>query len=107
MKRSHLEALEVPEFILKDDPSCANVDPELFFPQEYEALNGRVNHVYKNYPQAKEICNKCPLVVDCLAYALKNGEIGIWGGTTEEQRKNLRRRYRMGQVKQYKTPITW
>ena len=107
MKRSRLDSLEVPEFILKDNPNCATVDPELFFPQELEGLNGRITYVYKNYPQAKQVCNNCPLIMECLEYALKNGELGIWGGTTEEQRKNLRRKHRLGQVKQYKTPITW
>lgn len=26
-------------------------------------------------------------------YAIKNGEVGIWGGTTERQRNKIRNRY--------------
>ena len=107
MKNMYLENLQVPDFILKDNPACANVDPELFFPHEYEGVTGKPRMVYKNLPEAKEICRSCPLVVDCLEFALKNGEIGIWGGTTEEQRQGLRRKHRITGVKQYRTPITW
>lgn len=107
MRPSQLEKLEVPNFVLKDDPACAQVDPELFFPQEFEAINGKVRMVYKDLREAKEVCSKCPLITDCLIYALKNGEMGIWGGTTEEQRQGLRRKHRIPSVKQYKTPITW
>ena len=107
MSRSRLQSLEVPEFLHKDDALCANVDPELFFPEEREYIDGKIHSVYTNYPAAKEICMKCPLIADCLAYALKNGEFGIWGGTTEEQRKGLRRRNGITGVSRYKTPITW
>lgn len=42
---------------------------------------------------AKEVCGECPVKVDCLDYALEtNQDSGIWGGTSEEERRTLRRR---------------
>lgn len=41
--------------------------------------------------RALETCDRCPVIHECLNYALTHGERdGIWGGTTAKQR------YRMG-----------
>ena len=41
---------------------------------------------------AAAICNGCPVQEPCLEYALDNVErFGIFGGTTEKQRRRLRR----------------
>ncbi|MFD7966657.1 WhiB family transcriptional regulator [Streptomyces zaomyceticus] len=43
--------------------------------------------------QAKAICSDCSVRTRCLAYALDNRiEHGIWGGTTERERRRLLRR---------------
>lgn len=66
---------------------CKSVDPDLFFPEDYEDR--------KTVLGAKAICKDCPLTVACLEYALgDSGLDGIWGGTTPQERKNLRRRKR-------------
>ena len=42
--------------------------------------------------RAKAICATCPDKAECLAWALRVGEpVGIWGGTTPEERRYLRR----------------
>jgi WhiB family redox-sensing transcriptional regulator len=42
--------------------------------------------------QAKTICFSCPVRTECLAYALEHRiEHGIWGGTTERERRGLQR----------------
>lgn len=42
---------------------------------------------------AKTICQKCPVVAECLADALDNRtEYGVWGGMTERERRALLRR---------------
>lgn len=86
----------LPEFLDKGEALCAEVDPELFFPQEVELTKDNTVpvSVYKDVAAAKEICKKCPLVADCLAYSLNNHVIGVWGGTTERQRDQLRKRNR-------------
>ena len=35
---------------------------------------------------AKNICNTCPVRVQCRDYALSTRVTGIWGGTTEAER---------------------
>jgi WhiB family redox-sensing transcriptional regulator len=43
--------------------------------------------------QAKEVCQRCPVIVECLAEALDNRtEFGVWGGMTERERRALLRR---------------
>jgi WhiB family redox-sensing transcriptional regulator len=61
--------------------ACRGVDTEIFFPttsdEEAEAL---------------AICAECPVRAQCLEYALRGRESnGIWGGTTPEQRRRIRR----------------
>lgn len=82
--------LEIPKFILEGTPACSNVDPELFYPQEIEITKTKVVTKYINATAAKKICGDCPLKLKCLEYALNNEEIGIWGGTTEYQREELK-----------------
>jgi hypothetical protein len=36
----------------------------------------------------------CPVVGECLNFALTNGCIGVWGGTSERERRRLRSRGR-------------
>ena len=39
---------------------------------------------------AKNACTACPVISQCLAYALENGENeGIWGGTTPRERRAI------------------
>lgn len=58
---------------------CRQTDPELWFPE-----------VGSSATAAKRICQQCPVLEQCLAYALENQEKGIWGGTSEKQRQKLR-----------------
>lgn len=44
--------------------------------------------------QAKVICQRCPVVAECLADALDNRtEFGVWGGMTERERRAILRRH--------------
>lgn len=64
----------------------SGVDPEIFFPvsEAGPALN--------QVAEAKAICARCPVTSECLAWALRAGEpVGVWGGTTPEERRYLRR----------------
>jgi WhiB family redox-sensing transcriptional regulator len=41
---------------------------------------------------AKGVCDSCDARTSCLEFALAtNQESGIWGGTTEEERRKLRK----------------
>lgn len=37
--------------------------------------------------RAKVICSTCPVRSDCLDFAIENEQQGIWGGTTEDERR--------------------
>ncbi|MCZ4515672.1 WhiB family transcriptional regulator [Streptomyces sp. ActVer] len=42
---------------------------------------------------AERLCAGCPVVVECLAYAMADRRLsGVWGGTTEVERRRLRAR---------------
>ena len=60
---------------------CAQTDPDAFFPDKGGP-----------YRAAKAVCARCDVRADCLAHALADsGLAGVWGGTTEHQRRLLRR----------------
>jgi WhiB family redox-sensing transcriptional regulator len=44
--------------------------------------------------QAKAVCRRrCPVQEQCLQWALDTGQsIGVWGGTSENERRALKRR---------------
>jgi WhiB family redox-sensing transcriptional regulator len=43
--------------------------------------------------EAKSVCQTCPYMVECGAYAIANPEErGVWGGLSEEDRRQFRRR---------------
>jgi WhiB family redox-sensing transcriptional regulator len=70
----------------RDDAACLDADPDLFFPV------GTTGPALDQTDQAKRICQACPVRKRCLAWALELGAAaGIWGGTTEDERRALRR----------------
>lgn len=40
--------------------------------------------------KAKQICAECPVITECLEFALETETLGIWGGTTEGERRMMR-----------------
>jgi WhiB family redox-sensing transcriptional regulator len=66
--------------------ACLAADPDLFFP--ISATGSSAAQV----AEAKAICASCPVLSDCLGFALAQRDMqGIWGGTTDSERKQLRR----------------
>jgi WhiB family redox-sensing transcriptional regulator len=60
---------------------CTSCDPEMFF------VEGAVS----NY--LRRLCLSCPVQADCLLHALADPTlVGVWAGTTAEERRRLRRR---------------
>lgn len=59
---------------------CAQTDPEEFFPGKGESVR-----------RAKRVCMACTSRVACLEEALADPTLqGIWGGTSERERKHMR-----------------
>ena len=66
---------------------CRTQDPELFFPI------GTTGPASLQVDDAKAVCRRCPVVEDCLTWALETGQdAGVWGGTSEDERRALKRR---------------
>lgn len=67
--------------------ACSGYPNTLFFPAGDTPDEGSLD-------KAKAICSVCPVIEDCLEYALEtNQRSGIWGGTSEKERKSLRRKW--------------
>lgn len=95
IRNSDFSNMKFPEFTRGGIAKCIEADPEIFYPREIENHKSNViSQVYESEALAKETCRDCPLIAACLEFSLLNNEIGIWGGTTENDRKALRRRMR-------------
>jgi WhiB family redox-sensing transcriptional regulator len=68
--------------------ACRDAPPDLFFPvSHFGPAEEQIN-------EAKMICARCPVRAECLRHALRSGEAsGIWGGTTEYERRRIRRQH--------------
>jgi len=67
--------------------ACRSADPDLFFPISDSGP------AREQAAKAKAICATCRVQRECLAFALRTGQVhGIWGGTTEDERAAARRR---------------
>jgi WhiB family redox-sensing transcriptional regulator len=68
---------------------CRETDPALFFPV------GTTPTALEEAEAAKAVCTRCPVREPCLEFALQtNQQAGIWGGTTEEERRAVYRQRR-------------
>lgn len=64
-----------------DDAICREIGTDVFFPDGDASPRAAV-----------EACRRCEVEIECLDYALRIGPVsGIWGGTTEGERRRLRR----------------
>jgi WhiB family redox-sensing transcriptional regulator len=83
--RSLSLSIELDEW--REHSACRDTDPDLFFPV------GTTGPAIEQIETAKAVCRACDVQKDCLEYALStNQDSGIWGGTSEEERRAIRRR---------------
>ena len=69
--------------------ACADADSALFFPI------GVTGPAVPQIAAAKAVCARCSVRAACLEFAIaSNQEYGVWGGTSEEERRALRRAWR-------------
>ena len=73
------DALELGDWVTHG--ACGDADPDLFFPSTSAQA-----------AQAIAICRRCPVMMQCRAYARAAGEdAGIWGGERQEDRARATR----------------
>jgi Transcription factor WhiB. len=66
---------------------CREEDPELFFPI------GNTGPALAQIEEAKAVCRRCPVMLECLVWAMQTGqEHGVWGGMSEDERRTTKRR---------------
>jgi WhiB family redox-sensing transcriptional regulator len=68
-----------------DQANCLGVDPELFFP-----IGAIAPSTEKTL---RKICMSCNVFWECYDYALGVKVEGFWAGTTDTQRKQLRKEF--------------
>jgi WhiB family redox-sensing transcriptional regulator len=67
--------------------ACIDEDPELFFPI------GNTGPALDQIEEARQVCQRCPVLDPCLQWALDSGQdAGVWGGLSEDERRALKRR---------------
>ena len=63
----------------RNNALCAQVDTDLFYPEKGGSTS-----------PAMKVCARCDVKKECLLFALETKEKhGIWGGTTERQRRRM------------------
>ena len=67
-----------------EDALCAQTDPDIFYPEKGGST-----------APATSVCNNCSVREQCLEYAIVNDiRHGIWGGTSDNDRKRIARERR-------------
>ena len=67
----------------KEEGKCKSIDSRLFF-----------SEIQSQIREALNACMNCCVKDQCRDYAITNQEHGVWGGTTERQRRAILRRMR-------------
>ncbi|MDZ7918394.1 MAG: WhiB family transcriptional regulator [Rhodococcus sp. (in: high G+C Gram-positive bacteria)] len=64
---------------------CRSMDTEFFFTYDGEPRGARL----RRERAAKQVCVQCSVQDQCRSHALAVGEHGIWGGTSELDRRRF------------------
>lgn len=74
--------------------ACADLDTRLFFHPAGERGKG----FEERERAAKRVCATCPVLAQCREFALQCAEeYGVWGGLSENERADVRRRRRQAE----------
>lgn len=88
--------LNIPDF--RFEGVCRDKDPELFFPIGDTSKPGPAQ---TQANQAKAVCRTCPVMGQCLKWAMDtNQDAGVWGGMTESERRTHKRKKNRRQQEQ-------
>ena len=64
-----------------ENPLCAQVDGELWFPEKGGSSVA-----------AKKICSQCSHITECAEWGIKHEAFGIWGGLSVRDRDRIRKK---------------
>jgi WhiB family transcriptional regulator, redox-sensing transcriptional regulator len=81
-----LPALRVGDWDWQVDAACRGIDTSTFYHPENERGPSRARREMR----AKSVCARCPVIDDCLRWALTAREpYGVWGGLSVDERERL------------------
>jgi len=69
-----------------ENPACAQIGGDLFFPEKEGLPFGNIE-----IAMAKRICQSCPHQAECAEWGIKKEIFGIWGGLLPIDRKRIRK----------------
>lgn len=74
----------------REQGACKDIYPGVFYPYDPETDLPMENE--ETSAEAKSICGRCAVRLECLETAVANREtIGIWGGLTTKERREYAR----------------
>ena len=73
--------------------ACRQMPADMFFPV------GTSGMAVEEVQAAKAVCGACPVSEQCLEFSLQTRqEFGIWGGTDEDERREILRRAKAARI---------
>lgn len=89
-----------------DGAVCTSTDPEIWYYSNFDSeseyrtvepieIAGWTAGYATTNAILASICENCPVLKECFNYALYHEYHGFWGGTTQDNRKRLRRQHRI------------
>jgi WhiB family redox-sensing transcriptional regulator len=76
----------------QDSAACNGRRDIDWFPSGKGGRGGPNREALANLERARQVCSTCPVLSECLKYALEHDMVGIWAGTTTRGRRGLDRR---------------
>lgn len=79
-----------------EQAKCAGLGDDTFF-DDLPMRNSRNTRNTRKHDEALEVitrayCKQCPVISECLEWALANEHFGIWGGMSADERDVLTKR---------------
>lgn len=81
---------------------CTQVSPDLFYLEDVstgKSMKDKYKEYNTNLPNLRKLCHACPRLDDCRSYAIKHEYFGFWGGMSERERKEYRRKFKIKLVR--------
>lgn len=88
-----------------EEPICAEVGTQLFFPKEPD--DPQLSAIAEaDYTYARKVCATCPHQAECADWAIeKNERFGMWGGLTPRDRITIRKQRDKGRIRLNIRPV--
>lgn len=78
-----------------DSANCAGIDTNYFYLPDKDDPSVDPDEYYLSETTLKRICNACPVINECLSYAVRHEHHGFWGGMTSGERRQYRQKHRI------------